>query len=58
MNSNILLHEPEYSLNAFGQFLQSALKFNCFYAYGSSIRLKKKKVSELTGEYLPRIKFY
>lgn len=57
MNSKILLHEPEYSLNAFGQFLQSALKFNCFYAYGSSIRLKKK-VSEVTGEYLHRIKIY
>lgn len=57
MNSNILLHEPEYSLNAFGQFLQSVLKFKCFYAYGSSIRLKKKG-SEVTGVYPPRIKIY
>ena len=55
MNSNILLHEPEYSLSAFGQFLQSALKFKCYYAYGLSIRLK---VSEVTSEYLPRIKIY
>lgn len=57
MNSNILLHEPEYSLNAFAQFLQSVLKFKCFYAYGSSIRLKKKG-SEVTGVYPPGIKIY